>query len=332
LDAPGALHHVIVRGIERKEIFWEEFDYQDLLSRFETIVDRCEVQIYGWVLMPNHFHLVIRTGKISLSSAMRKLLTGYAVNFNRRHNRHGHLFQNRYKSILVEDEPYFLELVAYIHLNPYRARQVKTLNELDRYPLSGHSAIMGKVTRPWQNVEGVLEHFGSDWETARMKYRAYVEERLDQGRRPELTGGGLVRSAGGWANVLSRRRRKERMISDTRILGSGEFVERVLEETERRTLETLRLSQRGVKLDNVCKAVAKAYDIDIAALTSGSRRRSITKARSDAALLAVKKLGMNGALVARYLGVSEPCISYIMSNKTLSPLGEEVWRKLESSI
>jgi hypothetical protein len=181
-------------------------------------------------------------------------------------------------------------------------------------------------------VEGVLEHFGSDWKTARRKYRAYVEERFDQGRRPELTGGGLVRSAGGWSNVLARKRRKERMASDSRILGSGEFVERVLKETEERVMETLRLSQQGIKIEDICKAVAKAHDVDIMALTSGSHRRAVARARSDAALMAVKKLGMNCAQVGRYLGVSESCISYISNNKGLSPLGKKVWREIKRLI
>ncbi len=91
---------------------------------------------------------------------MRKLLTGYAVNYNRRHRRYGHLFQNRYKSILCEEDPYLLELTRYIHLNPLRGRGVKGLKELRVYPWTGHSVIMGKQRRMWQDVGTVLGYFG----------------------------------------------------------------------------------------------------------------------------------------------------------------------------
>ena len=118
LDTAGALHHVIARGIEGAKIFRDKSDYEDFLKRLADITRDNRILVLAWSLIPNHFHLLIRTGKLSLSNAMRKLLTGYAVNFNKRHKRQGHLFQNRYKSILCEEEPYLLELVRYIHLNP----------------------------------------------------------------------------------------------------------------------------------------------------------------------------------------------------------------------
>ncbi len=104
---------------------------------------------------------------------MRRLLTGYAVSFNRRHRRHGQLFQNRYKSILCEEEPYLLKLVRYLHLNPLRARVVADLNELGHYPYSGHSALMGQRKRAWQAVDSVLRRFGKIARTARGRYLAY---------------------------------------------------------------------------------------------------------------------------------------------------------------
>jgi hypothetical protein len=93
--------------------------------------------------MPNHFHLLVRTGTRPLSQSMKRLLTGYVVNFNRRHKRYGHLFQNRYKSIICEEDPYLLELTRYIHLNPVRGGLVPRLRDLRRYPWTGHAAILG---------------------------------------------------------------------------------------------------------------------------------------------------------------------------------------------
>lgn len=106
------------------------------------------------------FHLLVRTGNRPLFTSLRKILTGYVVRFNRRHKRQGHLFQNRYKSIVCEEDPYLLELTRYIHLNPLRAGMVRTLKELARYPWSGHSAIMGVVKRQWQNTGEILGYFG----------------------------------------------------------------------------------------------------------------------------------------------------------------------------
>ena len=110
--------------------------------------------------MSNHFHLLIRTGNQPLSNSMRKLLTGYVVNYNRRHKRYGHLFQNRYKSIVCEDDPYLLELTRYIHLNPLRAGIVKNLEQLGGYQWCGHSGIIGRVKREWQDRDTVLAYFG----------------------------------------------------------------------------------------------------------------------------------------------------------------------------
>jgi hypothetical protein len=134
---------------------------------------------------------------------MRKVLAGYAVNFNRRHRRYGHLFQNRIKSIVCEEDPYLLELTRYIHLNPLRAGIVKDMNELDVYQWTGHAVIMGKERRPWQNRDAIFALFGKVEGQARKRYRRFVEDGLAMGKRADLTGGGLLRSQGGWAEVVS---------------------------------------------------------------------------------------------------------------------------------
>ena len=118
LDAPGTLHHVMVRGIERAVIFRDDADRADFLARLAALAEGGAVIVYAWALLPNHAHVLLRTGGRALARSMRALLTGYAGAFNRRHKRSGHLFQNRYKSIVVEEEPYLFELVRYIHLNP----------------------------------------------------------------------------------------------------------------------------------------------------------------------------------------------------------------------
>ena len=130
LDMPGTLHHVMGRGLERRRIADDDRDRGDLVGRMGGLALETGTSIYAWALMPNHFHILLASGRSGLSRYMGRFLSGYAVFYNRRHGRHGHLFQNRYKSIVCEEEPYLLELVRYIHLNPLRAGLVKMPSEL----------------------------------------------------------------------------------------------------------------------------------------------------------------------------------------------------------
>ena len=124
IDASGALQHIIVRGIERKKIFLDDADRDAFLGRLGQVLIETRTDCLAWALLPNHGHFLLRTGLSAISTVMQRLLTGYAGQFNRRHRRHGHLFQNRFKSILCQEEPYLKPLVRYIHLNPLRANLV----------------------------------------------------------------------------------------------------------------------------------------------------------------------------------------------------------------
>ena len=106
IDAPGAIQHIIVRGIERKNIFRNSADRSKFLARLSTIFTETQTTCYAWALIPNHVHLLLRTGNIPIATVMRRLLTGYAVSFNLKYKRHGQLFQNRYKSILCQENRY----------------------------------------------------------------------------------------------------------------------------------------------------------------------------------------------------------------------------------
>ena len=145
IDAPGSLHHIIVRGIERRKIFYDDEDRNGFLERLAVVLTETSTPCFAWALIPNHVHILLKTGVTPIATVMRRLLTGYAVSFNRRHRRHGQLFQNRYKSILCQEDLYLLELVRYIHLNPLRARLVEDLKALDRYAYGGHSVMMGNL-------------------------------------------------------------------------------------------------------------------------------------------------------------------------------------------
>ena len=314
LDAPGVLHHVMGRGIEKKKIFFGEQDRSDFLSRLATLGEEKWMDIYAWALLPNHFHLLCRTREKPLGISMRKLLTGYAVNFNIRHRRHGHLFQNRYKSIVCQEESYLAELVRYIHLNSLRAGIVKDMKELNGYRWSGHSALVGKGMRPWQDTRYVLSYFGKGAK-GRRNYMRFVEEGIPLGKRPELVGGGLVRSRGGWSEVMALRARNDRQASDQRILGDGEFVEAMWREIDDRGKDNLRVNRQKMGLGELAERVCRANGVSVNELRGGSRRHGVIRARNDFSQVAVKILGYAGAEVARYLGVTSSCVTRAASQE-----------------
>jgi REP element-mobilizing transposase RayT len=323
LDAPGVLHHVMGRGIEKRNIFKDDADRNDFIERLALLCEDDAWDVYAWALLPNHFHLLCKTRNRPLPSSMRKLLTGYVVNFNRRHRRHGHLFQNRYKSIVCQEDKYFKELVRYIHLNLLRAGQVDDLDHLAQNPWSGHSAVLGIHKLPWQDTEYVLSHFGQN-RGRRENYLQFVEQGAEQGRRPELVGGGLVRSLGGWSEVLALRKREQKMAHDQRILGDGDFVQEVTSGLDDLVKKNLRLSGQRMDIDSLADRVSREYKISVIELCSGSRRQHVVQARAVLSWIGVRELGYSGAEVARYLGVTNSCVTRIVASDTKPPVEELV--------
>lgn len=313
LDAPGVLHHVMGRGIERSDIFFNNKDRDDFLNRLSLLVEEDAIEVYAWTLMPNHFHLLLKTKNRSLSSSMKKLLTGYVVNFNRRHNRYGHLFQNRYKSIVCQEDTYLMELVRYIHLNLLRAGIVKDITGLNRSPWSGHSVLLGNKKREWQNIEYVLSYFGSK-KVCIKNYYKYVKDGIAAGNRPELAGGGLIRSMGGWSEVLANRTRKDIHAFDSRVLGDSEFVQEIRTGLDDLIKRNLRISGQKIDLEELCNGVCKREGISLGELISGSRRQVAIKSRRIVSWIAVHELGYSGAEVARNLGVTNSCITRFIAS------------------
>lgn len=309
IDAPGALHHVIGRGIERREIFRDEEDRDDFLQRLEGIVSQSNTRCYAWALLNNHFHLLLKTGNVPIATVMRRLLTGYASRFNRRHNRSGHLFQNRYKSILCQETLYLKELVRYIHLNPLRAGMVTTIGELDRYRYSGHSDLMGKRTNDWQETASVLALFADQVSTARRRYRQFVKQGINHGSRPELIGGGLVRSAGGWQAVQALRQAGIHQKSDERILGDSEFAEEVLARADEGLHKKYALIAKGIGIEQLMRGVSELTGVSVEAMAGAGKKRKNVKARSLLCYWAVTELGMALTDLARRLGVAVSTVS-----------------------
>lgn len=299
IDSPHLLYHVITRGIEHCDIFRDDDDRLNFLKRLSTILLETSTQCFAWVLMKNHFHLLLRPQTQPLATCMRRLLTGYAVSFNRRHGRSGHLFQNRYKSILCEEEPYLLELIRYIHLNPLRAGVVLNLGELDKYPWSGHAALMGKKQLAGHDADWVLQLFAGSRSQAQKLYRGFMEDGVQQGHRNELVGGGLRRSQGMAVNgdIAAE-------TFDERILGSGTFVEEIL-------TKVLPANQLAPKypLPELAEKIAAWFSISSLELVRPSKARRPATARAVFCYLAVREMSYPGRDIGAFLRLGSSGVS-----------------------
>ncbi|MGD9303857.1 MAG: transposase [Desulfobacterales bacterium] len=309
LDAPGTLHHVIVRGIEKRKIVSDNRDRENFVSRMGTIASETGTTIYAWALMINHAHIFLRSSPSGLPQYMRRLLTGYAVSYNRRHRRHGHLFQNRYKSIVCEEEPYFKQLVRYIHLNPLRAKLIESFSKLNNYRWCGHAIVLGRLTNDWQDRDYVLKCFGSKEAEAKKAYGEFIKKGINQGHRSDLVGGGLIRSVGGWSAVKAMRRLGVREKSDERILGGGEFVKQLIEQSDATRKEQFSILERLQQVALVIDEVCKKEKISVAALKSGSRQQNVSSVRSQLAKQLVEEYGLSLTETGRQIGVSPSAVA-----------------------
>jgi REP element-mobilizing transposase RayT len=304
----------MIRGIERSPIFKDDQDRQDFISRTGILAQGTGTKIVAWALMSNHVHLLFFSGPSGISKFMRRLLTGYALHYNRRHQRNGHLFQNRYKSIVCEEGSYLLELVRYIHLNPLRAAMVKNLGELDYYPWSGHRVLVGKGKKDWQEREYVLRQFHEKEGRAIRAYRRFMEEGKDQGRRPELVGGKRINSLRGWSQVLPLGGDRKRIDHDGRILGSGEFVREILREAEKKVRRYLRVSEMENLIKNAIKERCRKEGVGEKELRMGVRTRKYSRVRARISYHLSQEFGVSRAEIARQLGVCTSAIAKAIQN------------------
>jgi len=175
MDYPDAFYHVLSRGNERKEIFRDEKDHLRFLDTLGKMVERFKLEVHAYVLMKNHFHLLVHTKEANLSRAIQWLGVSYSVWFNRRHQRSGHLFQGRFKSFLIENDRYFTAMCLYIHGNPLRAGVVKRL--LDYWWSSYHAYAGKKPEVSWLTTELILGTYGGSRKRFLRAQQVFYEER-----------------------------------------------------------------------------------------------------------------------------------------------------------
>jgi REP element-mobilizing transposase RayT len=257
IHLPGGLYHVILRGNGGQPVFLSDADRYRFYLLLHEVTCRFGYRMHAFCLMTTHIHLALQVGDIPLSRGMQNLSFRYTRWINWREKRTGHLFQGRYKAILVDGDSYLLELARYIHLNPVRAGMVK---DPEDYPWSGHRAYLGDEFLPWLTTDWMLGQFGKSVAKARAGYRAFVLDGLGEEHRPEFHGGG----------------------EDPRVLGDDNFVDQCLSDSGGMRL---RLTAKEIA-DRVCLA----YNIDEGTLKTQSQQRVFSEARAVVGWLA-RELG-----------------------------------------
>jgi REP element-mobilizing transposase RayT len=310
LDSPGILHHVIIRGIERRKIFWDDDDRQDLFERLADLLPKTRTACYAWAFLSNHAHFLLRSGPGGMATLMRRLLSGYAGKFNHRHKRHGQLFQNCYKSIVCQEDAYLKQLVAYIHLNPLRAKIVTVIDDLAGYPYCGHGSLVGIEPVPWQDTQYVLRQFGPTENEARRCYLEYVAKMAGQGRRPELVGGVVERRLSGWGQVGKiKRKGMKRAKGDRRILGDSGFIEKVVSDSRESFDTRYALQREGWDFERILQRAGAVCGVTPEQVLSGGRQRPGSMARALTCYWAVRRLGLPSIEMARRFGISTAAVS-----------------------
>jgi putative transposase len=276
LDAPGAIHHVTIRGLEKRPIFADDLDRHDLRDRLELIVPECGASCLAWAFLSNHVHYAIRIGPTPLSQIMRRVNAGYAVSFNLRHERVGYLFQNRFGSSLVGDDAYLRALIPYILLNPLRAGIVRDLEELERFPWSAYGALVGRRSAfAFEDVDSALATFGDLREVARHQLRVAMREEED--------GDGLARSAG------------------------AQIARREHEEIDRRARDFDR------DLNALTEAVCGRLGVFVWDVENGMRHEHACRARAVICYVAVSLWRAPRGRVAKLVGTSASAVSHAVA-------------------
>ena len=256
LHENGGVYHVMLRGNGGQNIFFDDDDRHHFYLLLQQGIARYVHRIHGFCLMSNHIHLAIQVGEEPLAKIMQNLSFRYTRWINKKQKRTGHLFQGRYKAIMVDQDAYLLELVRYIHLNPVRAKLVR---QPHNYAWSGHRAYLGQEVLPWLTTDWVFSQLGARLATCRKRYAAFVDEGRDEGRRNDFHCGGD---------------------NDQRILGDDHFAQQMTNKPY--------APAKRITLDQLVKIVGHGYRLTESDLASASRERQASEARYIIGWLAQK--------------------------------------------
>jgi putative transposase len=297
LTVVGAVHHVMSRGIEGTNIFRDDQDRAVFCKILDKRISQSGYHNYAWALLPNHYHLVIRVNEYPLSRFMRLINGEYARYFRKSCDKRGYLFQDRYKSIVTQDQNYIEELIRYVHLNPVRAGLCSSLQTLASYPWCGHGTLMGNSARLTQNVNDVLQRFGSILEEQKTAYVEFLRNGLE--KEPEIF-------------TVFRKSNNEvenRHDPFCWVIGNREFVEKALINDQNHKFKVQQYAKRGFTLKTIAENVAGKYGMDVRALMTRGRENARSEARCMFAHTAHIDYGFPVRNIATFFGVSSPAVS-----------------------
>ena len=272
LQSPGSLVHIMAHSVEGKNLFVDDEDKTEFLSRFEKGLAKYQYQCHAWTLMDNHYHLFLRTGDLPMSKLMRGLNGGYAQYYNKRHKRRGVLFDGRFKSILCQEIDYAEQLIKYIHLNPLRAGMVKSLEQLKDWPWCGHGFLLGIKNANGENFqirEESLRRFGDNEHDAIIAYLESLSQCCQSGNEtagklPLTEATEIAGSFKGWPAVI----------------GDPEFVKKAMERYKGYLNRLHRKADYSIVLDTEANKVCTEHDISHEELMNRGRMDKRTEARA----------------------------------------------------
>lgn len=302
-DWHGAFHHVMARGIDGREVFAGQSDKIDLTDRLGRLVPEMDVDVFAWAVMPNHLHLLIRTGIRPVCEFMHRLLTGFAVVYNKRNDRKGHVFQGRFKSIPVQEDIYFLRLLGYIHCNPIKAGIVSGFDDLEEYRWCGHGAILGARSEPWQNVLYVLSKLGSEKPEQVKRYQEIIIAEISDNKSYEYLSGTFVLGSDGIKPVS----RNDSLLArgNVVVLGSRYFATEVYNRIRMSGSPCLRdRCDSHRRLEELLERIRNVYGFSRLMLRGKSRSPALSDARAVVAWVASSRLGFSRTDCMHLLGMS----------------------------
>ena len=288
------------RGIEGRPLFRGDDDRRMFLSFLEHNIVKSGYRLYAWALMENHYHLVVRLNEFPLGVFMKDVNGRYARYFRRSMSMRGYLFQDRYKSIVTQDQRYVEELIRYVHLNPLRAGVCANLAALDRYPWCGHAAVMGHLNNSFQNITDILRRFGQSRDRAAAAYRAFVAEGI--GASDELID--TVRGANDQTESIRH--------AGCWVIGNKDFVDHALKQDRDRRIRLARYAREQVGVADIARKVADQFKVPFESMQRRGKGDARSAARKAVAYICNRRYGIPVVEIARYFGISSPSVSEML--------------------
>jgi putative transposase len=295
ISYPGALHHIIVRGNHKEEIFLHDRDRQRFIELLKEYHERYLFKCYAYTLMPNHIHLLIEEGDIPLSKIMQGINQSYTQYFNTKYEKAGHLFQGRYKTILCDKDRYLIILVRYIHLNPVRALLVK---RPEQYKWSSHNAYLYGGKESFIETEFVLSLFSSQKKQAIKRYKSFIHDAMEKKIESHLETG--------------------------LILGDEEFAEK---HRSKQAYPRMK-NETALTLGQISSFVAHHFNISEQLLHTKSREKKLFEIRGLVGFLASKYTNTDQKEIAKYFNRTASTMCHAIKNSSRSIKEDPAFRCL----